>query len=231
MTARVLVAGANGRTGRHVLRYLDETEYEAVAATRDDAAADALRDYGADAVRVGDLLVDGDPERLVADCTHVVAAVGAGPSLDALLGRPLVDGAGVAALARAAAAEGVQRVSLVSSVGVGDSSSGMALPLRVLLWPVLRAKARGEAALRDADVTHAIVRPGALTDAPATNDVVVGEGGESVSGSIPRADVARLLVAALDTPGAWNRTLEAVARDGLRGDPEGVVSIGWVWPD
>jgi len=57
---------------------------------------------------------------------------------------------------------------------------------------------------------------------------VVGEGGTAIgSGVIPRADVARLMVAALFTPEAENRTFEIVSRAGLRSAPRATVSIPW----
>ena len=49
---------------------------------------------------------------------------------------------------------------------------------------------------------------------------MVGEGGTAIgSGMIPRADVARLMVAVLFTPEVENRTFEIVSRAGLRGVP------------
>jgi uncharacterized protein YbjT (DUF2867 family) len=75
------------------------------------------------------------------------------------------------------------------------------------------------------------VRPGGLTDDPPTGEVVVGEGGDTVSGQIPRADVARLMVAALSSPDARNRTFEVVSRAGLRGKATGVVDPEWRLPE
>lgn len=55
---------------------------------------------------------------------------------------------------------------------------------------------------------------------------MVGEGGTAIgSGMIPSADVARLMVAALFTSEAENRTFEIVSRAGLRGVPRATVSI------
>ena len=43
---------------------------------------------------------------------------------------------------------------------------------------------------------HTIVRTGKLTDGPGTGDIFVAEGGDTLSGTIPREDVAKLLVSA-----------------------------------
>jgi len=229
MPDTVLVPGASGDTGREVLRYLKKTPHRVVAATRSESTAVALRGPDADEVRVGDLLVEEDAARLVEDCDYAISTVGSAPGPAFLPGRAMVDGEGVANLAAAAEREGLDRVVLTSSIGVGDSREGMPLPVRLFLAPALRAKERGEDALRAADVPHTIVRPGGLTDDPATEDVLVGEGGDSVSGSVPRADVARLLVAALTTKDAKNRTFEVVSRAERR-NARNLVDVDWDWP-
>lgn len=228
--ATVLVAGASGRTGRHLLDYLDGTDYDARALTRDAREEASLRDAGADSVVVGDLTRSETAARAVRNCEHVVCAVGSRPDPRLLVAGGFVDDRGVRNLVHAATAADVDRFALESAIGVGDSSSGMPLPFRALTWPVLRAKNRGEAELRTSDLAGVIVRPGRLTDAPATNEVLVAEGGATLSGSVPRADVARLLVAALDTPAAANRTFEVVSRSGLRGEARGLVDVDWAWP-
>jgi uncharacterized protein YbjT (DUF2867 family) len=226
--ARVLVAGATGDTGRAVLRSLRSRPVRIRATTRNDDNADLLEALGADDVRVCDFQVDGDAERAVEDCDAVVCTVGSTPGPGILWG-DLVDGTGVVNLVDAAAAAGVDRFVLVSSIGVGDSAPAMPFVMRLPLRAtgILGAKATGENHLRESQLAHTIFRPGGLTDGEATGDVVVGEGGPTVSGTIPRADLARLLVAALDTPGAEGRTFEVVSREGLRSEPTGVVDVDW----
>ncbi|WP_396611805.1 SDR family oxidoreductase [Haloferax sp. S1W] len=225
---RVLVVGATGKTGTHVVAALAETPFVVRALTRDADAADALRAQGADEVAVGDLLDSADALRAVADVDAIISTAGASLRLGDIRGE-LVDGAGLVNLVDAAAAAGVQRFVLMSSIGVGDSKGGLPLSIRAILTAggVLSAKERSEEHLRESPISHTIVRPGALTDSPATNEVLVGEGGDSVCGSIPRADVANVLVRALFTPGTENRTFEIVSRPGLREPPNTLVDIDW----
>ncbi|KAB1193432.1 NAD(P)H-binding protein [Haloferax sp. MBLA0076] len=225
---RVLVAGATGRTGRLVLDTLAETPFVVRALTRDSDAEATLRAQGADEVVVGDLLDRDDVREAVLDVDAVVSTVGVAFGLETIRG-DLVDGTGIENLVDAATAAGVQRFVLTSSIGVGDSKDGLPLSLRAILTAagVLSAKARSEERLRDAPLDHTIVRPGALTDAPATGEVLVGEGGDSVCGSIPRADVANVLTSSLFTETTENRTFEIVSRPGLRGRPNNVVDIQW----
>jgi uncharacterized protein YbjT (DUF2867 family) len=228
---RVLVAGATGGTGREILRVLEATDLEVVGLTRSLDSRGELLARGADEAVVGDLLDARDAARAVRGCDAVLCAVGTGPSLDPLLGKPLVDGEGVRNLVNAAVAADCEAFVFESSIGVGDSASGMPAPFRWAIAPILRSKNRAEAALRSSGLRYTIVRPGGLTDGPATGDVLVGEGGATVSGSVPRADVARLMVAALSTPDAANRTVEVVARSGLRGTPRGLVELDWAYPE
>ena len=225
----VLVAGATGRTGRDVVDVLLDAGYRVRGATTTDTGAESLEIQGCAETVVGDLR---DPEvatRAVEGVDAVVSCVGSAPT--DVLGGDLVDDVGVANLAAAAADAGVERFVLESAIGVGDSSPGMPAPFRFAIGPIVRAKERGETALRTAGVEYVVVRPGGLTDGPATGDLLVAEGGDTVSGTVARADVARLLVAALTTPEAANRTFEVVSHAGVRGSPAGSVTVEWDWPD
>ncbi|WP_247003417.1 SDR family oxidoreductase [Halosolutus gelatinilyticus] len=237
-TSTVLVAGATGRTGREILRELtDETAATAAtdasvrvrAMTRSAANRDSLLAAGADEVVVGDLLDQAAARAAVENCDAALFA--AGLTLTTGLLRPgrVVDGTGVRNLVEAAVDAGVRRFVLQSTIGAGDSRRGMPLWARavVLRWTV-REKNRAERALVESGLEYAIVRPGWLTDEPATNDVLVTESGGTTTGSIPRADVARLLVAALDAPATTNRTFEVVAgADAENVDPRRLVAAEW----
>ncbi|MFC6903900.1 SDR family oxidoreductase [Halalkalicoccus tibetensis] len=225
----VLVAGASGKTGRELLNLLRTTGLSVRAMTRDPGKVDQLERLGADEVIVGNLLEQADADRAVSGVDAVLCAVGTKPGLGALTG-PFVDGQGVMTLADAASEAGVEHFVFESSLGVGDAKAGLPLPARLLIRPILRAKDRSESHLRESGLTYTILRPGMLTDDAPSGDAVVGEGGDSVSGRISRADVARLMVAAPFTPEAAGRTLEIAGRDGLRGTPTNVVAMRWVEP-
>lgn len=225
---RVLVAGASGRTGQEILDVLADRELSVQAITRSTKNRNELIARGVDEVVIGDLLDPVDAEAAVRDCDGVLCAVGSSPR--SMLSPALVDGQGIVNLAEAAAREGVERFVMESSIGVGNSKSAVPLPFRLVLYRVLKAKGRAEQYLRTAGPPYTIVRPGGLTDAPATNDVLVAEGGDTIIGTISRGDVARLMVAALWTPDAENRTVEVVAREGLRGEATGLVDLDWAPP-
>lgn len=225
----VLVAGASGRTGRELLRELTDASFRVRALTRSDANRESLLDQGADEVVIGDLLNPEDAQRAVTNCDGVLFA--AGSNLTTGLTRPsrVVDATGTINLISAVVDAGVRRFVLQSSIGVGASRLGMPLWARVFMlrWTV-RAKARAEQALRESGLEYVIFRPGWLTDDPATNDVLFAEGGRTMTGSIPRADVARLMIDALFTDEASGRTFEIVARDGAKDiESQALTEIEW----
>jgi uncharacterized protein YbjT (DUF2867 family) len=81
----------------------------------------------------------------------------------------------------------------------------------VLLW-----KLKGEEAVRASGVTYTIVRPGGLVNKPGGETAIRLEQGDTGTGLIPRADVARICVAALGYSGAQNRTFEAFSGEGAQ---------------
>lgn len=232
LPSKVLVTGASGRTGREILRGLVDTPVDVRAVTRSADNYDSLVAAGADEVVVVDLLNPADARTALEHCDAVLFA--AGSSLATGLTRPwrVVDGNGVRNLIDAAVDEGVGTFVLQSSIGVGTSRLGMPLWARLfaLRWAV-REKGRAERALRDSGLEYVILRPGWLTDDPETGDVVVAEGSTRMTGAIPRADVARLMIAALYTPATSNRTFEVVARSSAEDvAPETLTDIEWGRP-
>ena len=225
----VLLAGATGDTGRRVLERLSRTPYRVRALARRERERDRLRRRGADAVVVGDLLDPGDAARVAEDVDAVISCVGSTPwSVLSADEDDLVDGRGNVQLLDAAVAAGATRFVLTSSLGVGeDRGSWMARAFRLAIPKVLRAKHRAETAVRDSGLTYTILRPGVLTGGSPSGDVQVARVGAGLWGTVPRADVARLLVASLATPAAANRTLEVVRNPLLRRLAE---PIDWTRP-
>jgi uncharacterized protein YbjT (DUF2867 family) len=73
------------------------------------------------------------------------------------------------------------------------------------------AKTAAEEDLRTRDLDWTILRPGRLTDDPATGRVRLEE--SLPHEPVTRADVARVIAALLDTPETAERTLELVGGD------------------
>ena len=212
----VLLAGASGDTGRRVLYLLGRSDLDVRALTSEPEKASRLEHAGADEVMVGDLFDRADAERAVEGVDIVLTAVGSDPR-EVLLADELVDGVGNRNLVESAADAGVEAIVMESSLGVdGDRASAMARFFGLAIGPVLDAKSEAERSIRESGLRYTIIRPGLLTTLSATDDVQVAPAGAGLWGTVSRADVARLLVAAPFTPDAAGRTLEVVRNPLLR---------------
>jgi uncharacterized protein YbjT (DUF2867 family) len=76
----------------------------------------------------------------------------------------------------------------------------------------IAAKTAAEADLRARDLDWTILRPGSLTDAPATGQIRLAPP-PVPAGTVPRADVAAVIAALLDHPGTRHQTLELTSGD------------------
>jgi uncharacterized protein YbjT (DUF2867 family) len=76
----------------------------------------------------------------------------------------------------------------------------------------ITAKTAAKADLRARDLDWTILRPGRLTDAPATGKIRLAAP-PVPGGTIPRADVAAVIAALLYEPGTRHQTLELTGGD------------------
>jgi len=93
---------------------------------------------------------------------------------------------------------GVKRLAVVSSIGVGDSENQAPLAFKLLMMTVMKSifadKNAQENVVVNSGLEYCIVRPGGLTVEPPTGVINVIEG---KAGSIPRADVAQFCLDAI----------------------------------
>jgi len=105
---------------------------------------------------------------------------------------------GTVAVMDAMKTKGVKRVSIVSSIGVGNSIDQAPFFFRILMSTVMSKtfadKNNQEAAVEASGLEFCIVRPGGLNVEPPSGIVNVIEG---QAGSISRADVARFCLDAI----------------------------------
>ncbi len=199
--ARVLVIGANGSTGTRVVRLLARREaYGPVAMIRDEAQSPKFREMDVE-VAVADLEGLLDPALEECDAVIFCAGSGAGTGLDKTV---TVDRDGAVKSMVAAEARGVQRYVMLSSRGADPESEGERLS------PYYRAKGHADLWLRRSDLAHTIVRPGRLTEEEGTGRLEMAPSLPS-GGSIPRDDVARVLVESLEVNGTRGKTFAIVS--------------------
>ncbi len=206
---RIVIAGGHGKIALLLERLLTERGDQAVGLIRNPDHAAEVREAGAEAV-VCDLEAASAAEvaELLARADAVVFAAGAGPGSGAAR-KDSVDRAAAVLMADAAERAGVRRFIQVSSMGAGaPPRSGTDE-----VWAAyIAAKTAAEDDLRDRDLDWIILRPGGLTDAPATGGIRLAPP-PTPGGTISRADVAAVIAALLGAPGIRRRTLELARGD------------------
>jgi nucleoside-diphosphate-sugar epimerase len=206
---RVVIAGGHGKIALRLARLLAARGDEPVGVVRNPDHVEDVAAAGARAV-VLDLehaSVDQVAE-VLAGADAVVFAAGAGPGSGAAR-KETVDHAAAVLVADAAERAGVRRHVQISAMGLDRAGDpGM----DEVFGAYLRAKAAAEDDLRArTKLDWTILRPGRLTDDPATGQVQLAE-------SVPRGSVSREWVAAtvlllLDRSDHIGRTLEIVSAD------------------
>lgn len=205
---QVVIAGGHGQIALRLERLLTLRGDSAVGLIRNPDHAGDLASAGATAVVVD--LEQATADEVAAelrDADAVVFAAGAGPGSGAAR-KDTVDRGAAALLAEAAELAGVRRYVLVSSVGA--TTDPPADPGDVF-QVYLTAKGESEADLRRRDLDWTVLRPGGLTNDPATGRVRLAP--SVPRGSVTRDDVAAVLLALLDEPATARLTLELVGGD------------------
>ncbi|RDH77217.1 SDR family NAD(P)-dependent oxidoreductase [Mycolicibacterium moriokaense] len=202
---RVVIAGGHGKIALILERLLSE---------RGDSVAGIIRnrDQAADVTAAGAEPVVIDLEKTwldkvahhLSDADAVVFAAGAGPGSGAAR-KDTVDRDAAILFANAAEAAGVQRYVMVSAMAADPQATAD----DEVFQAYLRAKGAADEAIRARTaLTSTIVRPGMLTDDAGTGRVAIAE--STGRGSIPREDVAAVLVAVLDNPATAGTTFELI---------------------
>src|SRR6266487_5470262 len=201
---RVVIAGGHGKIALLLERLLAERGDQAAGLIRNPDHIADVRKAGAEAV-VCDLEAASadDVAVLLSGADAVVFAAGAGPG-SGVPRKDSVDRAASVLMAGAAERAGVRRFVQVSSMGAGSPPG----PGADEVWAAyITAKTAAEDDLRARDLDWTILRPGSLTDAPATGRVRLAVP-PVPRGTVPRADVAAVIAALLDDPGTGHQTLE-----------------------
>jgi uncharacterized protein YbjT (DUF2867 family) len=205
---RAAIVGGHGQVARHLLVELRRSDIDAVALVRNQAYRDELEHRGAE-VRILDI------ERQDADafaaafegCTAVVFTAGGGPDGN-IERKRTVDLEGSLKSIEGARRAGIRRFVQVSAIGVDDPPSAD----RGAVWRAyVEAKRDADAALRASGLDWTIIRPGRLTDEPATGLVALGQ--DVPRADIPRADVAAVLAAVIGNPATIGKQWNLVSGD------------------
>ncbi|UNL82892.1 SDR family oxidoreductase [Priestia koreensis] len=203
---KVLVVGANGQIGQHLVHLLKDSSAHTVRAlVRKEEQANILEKSGIEAVVAS---LEGTVEEIAEaakGCDAIVFTAGSGGSTgsDKTL---LVDLDGAVKTIEAAEQAGIKRFVMVSALQAHNRTNW-----NESLKPYYVAKHYADRLLETSGLTYTIVRPGGLLNEPGTGKVRIAEDLER--GSIPRADVAQTVLMSLAADRTFNRSFDLVAGD------------------
>jgi len=195
---KLLVLGATGGTGRHVVSQALEAGHAVTAYVRDPVKLEVKHERLQ--VVAGAIADDAKGLREAMQGQQaVISALGRGPSLqsDHVIQRC------VPPMLSSMKADGVDRLIFTSAIGVGEAYTEAPLfskiLIRVLLKDIYADKLIGEKLIRNSELDWTIVQPAGLTNGPLTRRYRVGEHlRHRMFATVSRADLAHFLLSQLD---------------------------------
>lgn len=207
MIIKVFVIGAHGQIGQQLVELLAARGHHVFAGVRNVAQVQAT-----DQITPVAFDLEALPQDLVShfeDMDAVVFAAGSGGKTGADK-TMLVDLDGAIKSMIATEQAGVSRYVIVSALYTDDRSKWLGD-----MKPYYAAKYYADEWLRHhTDLDYTIIRPGGLTNEPATDHVQV-DVAQDVAGKIPRADVATVIADVLENEKTIKRTFNVISGEKL----------------
>lgn len=211
---RLLIFGATGGTGKHLVRLSLSQGFRVTAFVRDPAriapAGQQLE------IVVGDVMQPTSVEAALPGHDAVLCALGTMPvrKADRLRQQPNVPvcSVGTRNILRAMSNNGCSRIVVESSTSVGESrltgGLGAATVVRSLLKAVMEDKELQEHEIRNSTTDWTIIRPVRLTDKPESGKIQSGERLRwGLLSSISRADTAAFMLSSVNDPDTFRKSL------------------------
>jgi len=201
----VFIVGGAGNIGRQLGQQLSQDGVTARALCRIAEQEASLQQQGIQTVR-GDLVALDEQQLtgLMQGCGLVVFTAGAGGKGGEEMTKA-VDGEGLIKSVAAAQRAGIKRFILVSAF----PEAGRGRQLSDTFENYMRVKKQADVILAASALDWVIVRPGTLTDEPATGRISAGPA--IAYGTIGRADVAATLAALVHQPAVSRVIIELTA--------------------
>lgn len=188
---KLAVFGATGGTGREIVAQALDAGDEVTVLVRDPAKMNLNHEklY----LVIGDVLNPEKVEEALAGSEAVCCSLG-----NTANNPDFVVSDGTRNIIEGMTKQGIRRLVVVSALGVGDSREQVSLRFKMIMKTVLRKayedKERQEEMVRSSDLDWVIVRPGGLTNSPATGDYQFGLNPSLTGGQVSRADVAAFVL-------------------------------------
>ena len=190
---KLIIFGATGTIGRHLVTQALDAGYEVTAFTRNAGKFTAAQ-HPALTIAVGDVLDPAAVAKAVKGHDIIFCALGDGNKGD-------VRHKGTQNIIKGMEQAGVQRLICQSTLGAGDSKGNLNFFWKYIMFGMLIKKAFIDHELQEKSVQASklnwtLVRPGAFTDGPLTGVYRYGfsASDKSVKLKISRADVADFML-------------------------------------
>lgn len=202
---KVLIVGANGQIGKHLITFMkSHQELKAVAMIRDQEQAPFFHQNGAETV-VTDLEDDVEAIAKAAEgCDAIVFTAGSGPHTgkDKTL---MIDLDGAVKTIEAAKQANIKRYIMISSF---DTTREAIQSASDSFAPYVIAKHYADEWLRATDLNHTIIHPGLLTNDEGTGKITAAP--TVGRNEVPRADVAKVILTCLENDATIGKEFQVV---------------------
>lgn len=201
---KVCVVGANGQIGKQVVELLKNSgEHTPLAMVRKQEQVAYFENLGVETVVASIAESVGSIAEAIAGCDAIVFTAGSGGHTgpDQTL---LIDLDGAIKTIEAAEQTGVKRFVMVSALGANDRERW-----NEAIRPYYVAKHYADRILEQSDLIYTIVRPGGLLNDEGTGMVAIGD--RLTRQTIPRADVAKVIVSALTEEATYYQSFDLVS--------------------
>ncbi|SDO27230.1 SDR family oxidoreductase [Alkalicoccus daliensis] len=203
---KVLVVGANGKIGSHLVRMLSlSTKHEVRAMIRKEEQKANMRELGAEDIVIGDLEKDFSHAFHGMDAVVFTAGSGGHTGKEQT---EVIDRNGAIQTVEEAEKAGLDRFIMISSMMADEAETASED-----IQHYLKAKLAADEKLQQSSLKYTILRPGPLSNDAARGTITVKEKLDSYDGSIPREDVAAVASNCLTLENTYNKTFELIGGD------------------
>jgi len=188
---KLVVFGATGKTGVEIVKQSFAQGYEVTAFVRDPSKL--TLEHADLKITTGDIYDLKAVTQVVQGQDAVICSLGTSD-----LGKTTVRSEGTANIIKAMKENHVNRLIVVSAMGVAESWSTLSFFNKFFFTTILRSSQQDhekqEVVVKESDLDWTILRPSGLTDTPQTGSYSLGENIRGKTSRIARADVAHAII-------------------------------------
>jgi putative NADH-flavin reductase len=192
---RIAIFGGTGGTGCQIIEQALETGHHVSVLVRDPSRLSKASKSAT--IIVGDVLDYDKVQETISGADAVAVSLGSRSNSP-----ENTVSEGTKNIIMAMKANGLKRLVVITSLGVGDSRNQVPLAFLLVMKTVMRKiiadKERQEQFVRTSGLDWVIVRPGELSDEPPSGDYTCGIDPKIMAGKVSRADVAEFVLRNLE---------------------------------